>query len=127
MLGISAFIGLACLPVSIPITAWLTKLSFKCQKELSQRRDSRISALREIIANYRVIKLNAFEGYFKSRISSARQKELQSLRRAASLRTWFQLIASQVPIVAILVSFFVFTKVLGNSLQPSTAFVALGL
>ncbi len=47
-------------------------------------------------------------------------------RRRYTLGTMFNVLADQFPVVAILLTFYFHTKILGNTLSPAVAFAAIG-
>lgn len=52
---------------------------------------------------------------------------LRLQRKRFHIGTGFNIISDQVPLIAILVIFFTYTKVMGQTLQPATAFVAMAV
>lgn len=71
----------------------------------------------------KVIKLNAFEEYEIERIGKLRDIETKWQRWRYTLGTLFNIVADEMPNVAVLVTFVFYTKVLGNRLEPETAFI----
>ncbi|WVW84262.1 hypothetical protein I302_106292 [Kwoniella bestiolae CBS 10118] len=127
MLGVSALVGIACIPLSMPLSYLVSKLIYRCDKEWARARDARTGALKEFLLGIKVIKLNAFEPYFMSRIRRLREDEVSWQRWRYTLGTSFNILAEQLPIVALLVMFGFHTKVLHRPMDPSTAFVALNI
>ncbi|WWC94460.1 hypothetical protein V866_001306 [Kwoniella sp. B9012] len=127
MLGVSALVGIACIPLSMPLSYLVSKLIYRCDKEWARARDARTGALKEFLLGIKVIKLNAFEPYFMSRIRRLREDEVSWQRWRYTLGTSFNILAEQLPIIALLVMFGFHTKVLHRSLDPATAFVALNI
>ncbi|OCF60910.1 hypothetical protein L486_00554 [Kwoniella mangroviensis CBS 10435] len=127
MLGVSALVGIACIPLSMPLSYLVSKLIYRCDKEWARARDARTGALKEFLLGIKVIKLNAFEPYFMSRIRRLREEEVSWQRWRYTLGTSFNILAEQLPIIALLVMFGFHTKVLHRSLDPATAFVALNI
>ena len=127
MLGISAFIGLCVIPLSIPVSMFISRKTLAANRGLMGARDTRIKEIREFLTNSKVIKLNAFEGFYSAKIAGLRSIEVDWQRLVATLRIWLQVVGEQIPVLAILVTFFLYTKVFHHTLVPSTAFVALNL
>ncbi|WVR06775.1 hypothetical protein IAU60_003810 [Kwoniella sp. DSM 27419] len=127
MLGISAFVGIACVPLSFPLSYLVSKAIYRCDKEWARARDARTSALKEFLLGIKVIKLNAFEPYFVTRVQHLRENEVRWQRWRYTLGTLFNLLAEQLPILAMLITFVFHTKVLGRVLEPSTAFVSMSV
>nr|XP_019007523.1 uncharacterized protein I206_07785 [Kwoniella pini CBS 10737]OCF46304.1 hypothetical protein I206_07785 [Kwoniella pini CBS 10737] len=127
MLGISALVGIACIPLSTPLSYLVSKLIYRCDKEWARARDARAGAMKEFLLGIKVIKLNAFEPYFISKVRRLREHEVSWQRWRYHLGTSFNILAEQLPIVALLVMFWFHTKVMHRPLDPATAFVALNL
>nr|XP_018262736.1 uncharacterized protein I303_04216 [Kwoniella dejecticola CBS 10117]OBR84894.1 hypothetical protein I303_04216 [Kwoniella dejecticola CBS 10117] len=127
MLGISALVGIACIPLSTPLSYLVSKLIYRCDKEWARARDARTGAMKEFLMGIKVIKLNAFEPYFISKVRRLREHEVSWQRWRYHLGTSFNILAEQLPVVALLVMFWFHTKVLHRPLDPATAFVALNL
>ncbi|WVQ77878.1 hypothetical protein IAR50_007581 [Cryptococcus sp. DSM 104548] len=125
LLGVSAFVGIACVPLATPVSWLVAKLIYTCDKEWMRARDARTGALKEFLLGIKVIKLNAWEPYFSARIARLRAHEVKWQRWRYTLGTAFNVLADQVPLLAILVTFWFYTKVMGNTLNAATAFVAL--
>lgn len=71
------------------------------------------------------LKLNAFEPSFRTKIEALRAHEVLWQRWRFTLGTLFNILADQLPSLAIFVTFFFHTKVFHHKLEPSTAFVAI--
>ncbi|WVQ99735.1 hypothetical protein IAU59_006877 [Kwoniella sp. CBS 9459] len=125
MLGVSAFVGIACIPLTMPLSYINSKLIYQCDKEWARARDARTGALKELLLGIKVIKLNALEPYFISRIRRLRENEVSWQRWRYTLGTIFNILADQLPLLAIILTFFFHTKVLGKTLEPSTAFTCM--
>ncbi|WVF71138.1 hypothetical protein IAT40_005935 [Kwoniella sp. CBS 6097] len=125
MLGVSAFVGIVCIPLTMPLSYINSKLIYRCDKEWARARDARTGALKELLLGIKVIKLNALEPHFIRRIRRLREHEVSWQRWRYSLGTIFNILADQLPLLATILTFFFHTKVLGRVLEPSTAFVVL--
>jgi hypothetical protein len=55
------------------------------------------------------------------------QADISEIRWRYTLGTIFNIVADQVPVLALLVTFFFYTKVMHQPLVPATAFIALNL
>lgn len=109
----------------------------ECDRSWARERDARTGAIKEFLAGIKVIKvgrwlqhvlivqLNAFEGYETQRIGALRDVETSWQRWRYTLGTVFNILADQMPNFAILVTFVFYTKVMGHTLEPATAFVAI--
>ncbi|EIW65943.1 hypothetical protein TREMEDRAFT_35758 [Tremella mesenterica DSM 1558] len=125
MLGISAFVGILCIPLSTPASYYVARQIYKCDKKLSRATDARTGAFKELLLGIKVIKLNALEPFYKRRITHLRENEIHLQRWRFTLGTLFNVLADQLPILAISITFVFYTKVMGNRLDAATAFIAL--
>ncbi|WVQ79444.1 hypothetical protein IAT38_001542 [Cryptococcus sp. DSM 104549] len=125
MLGFSALVGIACVPLSMPLSYMVSRRIYRCDKEWSTARDARTGAFKEFLLGIKVIKLNAFDPYFIHRINSLRTHEVELQRWRFSLGTIFNILADQLPVLAVLITFAFHTKVQGKTLDAPTAFVSL--
>lgn len=83
--------------------------------------------MNEVLSSIRMIKSLAFEQPFEERIIASRSEELKQLRRNFLLEVAFNAIWSVSPILCVLVSFYVYTTVMGQELTPSVAFASLAV
>ncbi|ODO08343.1 ATP-dependent bile acid transporter [Cryptococcus wingfieldii CBS 7118] len=127
LFGVSAFVGIVCVPLSTPLSWLVSKLIYKCDKEWMRARDARTGALKEFLLGIKVIKLNAWEPYFGARVAKLRAHEVKWQRWRFTLGTAFNVLADQLPVLSLLITFWFHTKVMGNSLDAATAFVALSI
>lgn len=81
----------------------------------------------EVLSSIRFIKFMAYEGVFEKRILRAREEELKQQRTVYFLEVAFNFIWGASPIACVLVSFFVYVKVMGQPLTPSIAFTSLAV
>ncbi|XP_065088217.1 multidrug resistance-associated protein 1-like [Ochlerotatus camptorhynchus] len=81
ILGRSAWIGVAVMTATIYLTKLITNKLQLLQKELMNRKDSRISSTNETVGMMKQIKFFCWEDFFQSRILQYRQNELQILKK----------------------------------------------
>ncbi|ORX35588.1 hypothetical protein BD324DRAFT_682363 [Kockovaella imperatae] len=127
MLGVSSLVGIAVVPLSSPLSFYVSRACYRTDKAWAQARDARISAIREYLNGVRVIKLNGFESYFQRRIEALRATETTAQRWRFTLGTLFNILADQLPSAAIAFTFLAYTKFFGHTLHPGTAFVAINI
>ncbi|BEI85636.1 hypothetical protein CcaverHIS002_0510370 [Cutaneotrichosporon cavernicola] len=125
MLGSSSAVALLCVPLFAPISAWIAKRIYECDKGWARARDGRTGAIKEFLAGIKVIKLNGFEGYETRRVSALRDIETVWQRWRYTLGTFFNIVGDLLPAFAVAATFVFYTKVLGRDLEPATAFVTL--
>ena len=86
MFGWSSLIGIAVIPLSAPLSFYVSKAIYRTDKAWAAARDARTAALKEFFLGFKVIKLNGFEPYFKSRIETLRAQETKCVR----FSSWLQ-------------------------------------
>lgn len=79
VLGISTLAGFVCMALIMGIVAWTSKRNRRFQFQLMKMRDLRMKATNEFLNYMRVIKLQAWEGHFQTRVQSFRNSEYEWL------------------------------------------------
>ncbi|RXK39909.1 hypothetical protein M231_02843 [Tremella mesenterica] len=125
MLGISALVGIACIPIFAPLPYFVGKLIYRCDRAWAKARDARTNAVKELLMSVKVVKLNAFEPFYKKRITDLRTEEVKWQRWRYTLGTIFTAITEHTPGVALVATLGFHTVVLGRPLEPASAFVAM--
>ncbi|GBC08504.1 hypothetical protein RclHR1_08170012 [Rhizophagus clarus] len=127
LLGLACFIGLLVLCVTFPINHQTAKIYTKTQDKLMKARDRRVNLMHETLQGIRMIKFFAWDKKYEDRVLEARTKELIQLRNNFICRSIFDLLWMSSPILVTIFSFFVFTKIQGNSLTVSIAFTSISI
>lgn len=125
MLGPSALVGILCVPLFAPLSAWIAKKIYICDRSYARARDARIGAIKEFLMGIKVIKLNGFEDYERERVGSLRDVETGWQRWRYTLGTFFNMVADILPVFAVVATFVFFTTMMGHTLEPATAFVTI--
>ncbi|KLT42676.1 P-loop containing nucleoside triphosphate hydrolase protein [Cutaneotrichosporon oleaginosum] len=125
MLGSGSVVALIFVPIFAPISAWIAKRIYECDKGWARARDGRTGAIKEFLAGIKVIKLNGFEDYEYRRVGGLRDIETSWQRWRYTLGTFFNVVGDLLPAVACTGAFIYYTKILGRDLEPATAFVTL--
>ncbi|KAF9285512.1 hypothetical protein BGZ68_003791 [Mortierella alpina] len=127
-MGWSIFAGLAVMFLMIPLNAKLSVVQQSYEEKHMKYKDSRIKLMNEILNGIRVIKLYAWEGTFLQKILAVRNdQELEMMRKmgyisAAQMFTW-----ASTPFMVSLMTFSVYTLVLGKALTTDVVFSAIAL
>jgi len=58
MLGVSAFIGVAAVPLAAPLSTYVAKNIYRCDKAWARHRDARTAAIKEFLLGVKVIKVS---------------------------------------------------------------------
>ncbi|KAF9947639.1 hypothetical protein BGZ70_002580, partial [Mortierella alpina] len=127
-MGWSIFAGLAVMFLMIPLNAKLSVVQQSFEEKRMKYKDSRIKLMNEVLNGIRVIKLYAWEGTFLQKILAVRNdQELEVMKKmgyisAAQMFTW-----ASTPFMVSLVTFSVYTLVLGKALTTDVVFSAIAL
>uniref|UniRef100_A0A0G4FPB0 Uncharacterized protein n=1 Tax=Chromera velia CCMP2878 TaxID=1169474 RepID=A0A0G4FPB0_9ALVE len=132
--GLPVFAGFAVILLNVPVTAVMTRAMRKIQKEMMTLKDERIKLTSETLNAMKVIKMYAWERFFRREISSTREKELNLLQRQTLLMALNLWIFFSTP-VTVAVAFFVCLALWdqseqgggGTDFDAATAFTALAL
>ncbi|CAO3593350.1 unnamed protein product [Absidia cylindrospora] len=125
LLGHATFYGVLVMALSQPITYALSKRFENCQKTVMSATDKRLKVMNELLAAIRIVKFFAWEKEFRKRVMDTREVELKAIRERLytfmyMTNAWFM-----VPIMIMVVTFYVYT--LEEPLSASVAFTALAL
>lgn len=81
ILGWSAFAGIVVLIIATPLNTYISKRSYRIQKELLKARDKRMTVVNELISGISFIKFFAWTEKWTQRCTDARAEELRMLVR----------------------------------------------
>lgn len=127
LLGYAGIAGLGVTVLFLPINHYTSKSFATVQDKLMATRDRRVSLMNEVLSSIRYIKFMAYERPFEKRILKVREEELEQQRKNYFLEVAFNFIWGASPIACVLVSFFVYVKIMGKPLTPSIAFTSLAV
>ncbi|KAI8149056.1 P-loop containing nucleoside triphosphate hydrolase protein [Fennellomyces sp. T-0311] len=125
LLGLSCFLGLSVMIITLPINHFNAKLFAKTQDRLMEARDKRVSLMNEVLQGIRQIKFFASERDWEKRIMASRMVELALLRTAYMSEALFMLIWQGSPLLVTVVSFWSYTVLQGNELTAPIAFTSV--
>jgi len=122
--GASLIPGIALIGLMLSANTRIAKRTFRKQSELLGIRDRRMRLVREIVSNIKVVKLQAWELIFESRVKGVRSEEISAMRQLITLRSLLSAIFNSTPtLVAVaILSMHVF---LGHSLTLGSAITVL--
>lgn len=127
LLGTAALVGAGVMFLCFPITAYLSKKMTQLYRELSTAKDKRNDLVNELLQGIRMIKYFAWENNWKEKVFVARREEIKRLIATIVIDVLFNLIYLAVPVLVTISSFVWYTKVAGNELTASVAFVSITL
>lgn len=93
-IGWAALVGVAALLVqTMPVQTTLSRVLSRIRLRVALKTDERVGIMHEIVQGIQVIKMYAWEPFFRSTVLNARQHELQQVHYASYIRG-FNLFAS---------------------------------
>jgi ABC-type multidrug transport system fused ATPase/permease subunit len=125
ILGPAALGGICVMLVAVPIGAYGTTKVDDYQSALLKDKDTRINVVQEAIQGIRVVKWFAWEDQIMEKISSARRKEVNSLRSYLIADALLRINWGLVPTLVGLASFLIHTSLMGKSLSPSVGYTSI--
>lgn len=126
LLGPAMFAGVAVMTLQIPITAKVTMISRRLQKNVMKVKDERVKVENEVLGGMKIIKLYAWERPYTEKINGIRERELHHLFKYKLLQVSLRVLWSIVPTLVSICSFATYTA-MGHDLTAATAFTALAL
>ncbi|KAF5303208.1 hypothetical protein FQA39_LY10121 [Lamprigera yunnana] len=124
-IGVAAIVGIFFLILSVPLQAFVSRLTSKYRLKTAAETDKRISVTQEILTAIKVIKMYTWELFFYNTISKLRKKEIENLR----ILFYIKALVTSVGDLSNRFCFYicVITYVaLGNLVTAEKAFVVLG-
>ena len=119
LVGWQAFVGVAVMVISLPITTVLARYNKGLQRKLMKTKDVRTRAMNEILNNIKSIKLYGWEKAFSQKVLAARNdNELRMLRKIGICQACSNFFWSSTPF---LVAFATFAAFVGTSDRPLTS------
>ncbi|KAF0697853.1 Aste57867_11493 [Aphanomyces stellatus] len=125
-LGVAFVAGVVVMLLVIPTTAAISQMMRKLQRALMVVKDERVKVVYEVLSGIKVIKLQAWENSFTTRVMQFRSNELDRLRTYIYARAGSSMVFNGVPSLVTVASFFAFIY-LGNTLDVGTALTSLSL
>nr|AHK05652.1 ATP-binding cassette transporter sub-family C member 4 [Tigriopus japonicus] len=125
-MGVSTMAGAGIILISVPLQSWIGRMFSKLRLETAKKTDTRIRIMNEIINGIKVIKMYAWEFSFMKLIESARESEMDVIRRTAYFRGFnfsFFFVASKVILLAILIPY----VLTGQIINAEKVFLTLSL
>ncbi|XP_072166090.1 ATP-binding cassette sub-family C member 10-like [Diadema setosum] len=124
--GVLVLIGPGLMMILIPVTKFVSGRITEEQKLKSNRVDSRIKVMTEILKGIRVIKFYSWEAYFKAQVGKWRSTELSSVQTVKYLQAILGFVFGIIPILLSFLTLSMYT-LLGNELTATKVFTCLPL
>lgn len=125
-IGVTSLAGIGLFVVSLVACVLLTSKLFFTREALVEYTDQRISLMREVLQNLKVIKFYAWEMAYKANITAVRQREMRYLFTIKVLRNFITAYAVTLPTLTSMVSF-VTMWATGNMKDSGKVFSSLSL
>lgn len=125
-LGLSSFGGVAVIIIITPATKYIAQFMGYRQRILMKAKDRRVELNSEVLANMKVVKMQAWEGPFKQRILDLRSKELRQLFLYSAASSLSNFLWSFTPVCVSLATFTAYVWS-GHQLDVASALTALAL
>lgn len=103
--GVPALAGIGLFILSLIVCVWLTKILYDTRETVVKFTDQRISLMREVLENLKVIKFYAWELAYKMNIISVREQEMNYLFKIKVLRNFITAYAVTLPSLTSMVSY----------------------
>ncbi|KAL2915657.1 Transporter of the ATP-binding cassette (ABC) [Polyrhizophydium stewartii] len=127
ILGWAALAGVAVMIAGIPLATAVSKYQYKTGDVYMSRMDKRVGVVNEMLQGIRIIKYFGWEAEFQKKVEKARQGELKGLLGTFLGRALAILVWESIPLLVSFVTFLTYTKILGKTLDATTAFTSLSL
>ncbi|CUM67184.1 uncharacterized protein PRCAT00004877001 [Priceomyces carsonii] len=125
-IGVPSLAGIGLFIVSLVICVLLTRKLFLTRETVVKYTDERISLMREVLNNLKVIKFYAWEAAYKLNITKIREKEMSYLFTIKVLRNFITAYAVTLPTLSSMISF-VTMWASTNMKSPGEVFSSLSL
>lgn len=125
-IGVTSLCGIGLFIVSLVMCVLLTKKLFVTRELVVKFTDERITLVRELLANMKVIKFYAWEMAYQTNIAKVRDQEMKHLFTIKALRNFITAYAVTLPTLSSMLSFVVLWKTL-HLKSPGEVFSSLSL
>lgn len=125
-IGVTSLAGIGLFIVSLVVCVLLTSKLFFTRETVVKYTDQRISLMREVLNNLKVIKFYAWELAYKANITKVREREMRYLFTIKVLRNFITAYAVTLPTLTSMVSFVTMWST-NNMKPPGEVFSSLSL
>ncbi|GAB9477246.1 Abc transporter c family member 5, partial [Globisporangium polare] len=126
-IGAAAFAGLGVIVLSMVSGLIIAMVSGKAYEDIMTRKDDRMKIIKEVFGAIQIVKLNAWEGKFASKIGKLRAFELSAVAKYMILRALEIFVMWASPIFVSTVSFAVYSLVMDQTLTAAKVFTSIAL
>jgi len=127
LVGVSALAGLLVLISTYPLNHFCFSFMDRIMEKIKSIVDERLSKLDEVFQGIKIIKLFGWENNFLRKINDVRETQLSYSRKLVFVWATFSSLLKLSPVLVMLSTLLVFTKVFGHQLNASIAFTSISL
>ncbi|RPB16599.1 hypothetical protein P167DRAFT_500063 [Morchella conica CCBAS932] len=127
LLGWASLVGIGMMVATMIVPILIAKSLAKIQRALRESTDARINLMSETLTAVRIIKFFGLEGAFLEKIREKREAELRLSLINTICSLGLRTVSVLLPIINIVVTFGIFTKVMNKPLTASIAFTSISL
>uniref|UniRef100_K3WAG8 ABC transmembrane type-1 domain-containing protein n=1 Tax=Globisporangium ultimum (strain ATCC 200006 / CBS 805.95 / DAOM BR144) TaxID=431595 RepID=K3WAG8_GLOUD len=127
VLDVAAFAGVAVIITTLLLNYGISKLMTTTFAKLMKIQDQRMKTVKELFGVIQIVKFNAWEDRFKSKLLAERAQELQKLAEYSYAGAVSTFVLWSSPLVVSTVSFAVYALVLKQTLTAAKVFTAMAL
>ncbi|ODV71464.1 plasma membrane ATP-binding cassette transporter [Cyberlindnera jadinii NRRL Y-1542] len=125
-IGVSSLAGIAMFLVALFVIGACSGALMALRKKVNKFTDSRISYMREILQNMKIIKLYSWEDAYEKTVTDERNNEIGVMLKMVSVRNFLMAFAISLPSVVSMVAFLVLYGV-SQDQNPANIFTSLYL
>lgn len=125
-IGVSALAGIGVFLIAIVMISGLARSLLKMRREANQYTDGRISYMREILQNMKIIKFYSWEDAYENSVIKERTSEMKIILKMQSIRNFLLAFALSLPSLISMIAFLVLYGV-SNNRSPADIFPSISL
>eukprot|EP00536_Pseudo-nitzschia_multiseries_P002508 jgi/Psemu1/235755/estExt_Genewise1.C_340013 len=127
LLGFASLGGMFFIVLSIPMTTGIAKWMGSLMMKLMKMKDDRVNSNQEVLSNMKIVKLQAWEGPFKTKSEDLRKIEVDQLFSYKMAGSVFAVVTNAVPMMVAVSSFGIYVTIVGHSLDAATALTSISV
>ncbi|GME71719.1 unnamed protein product [Ambrosiozyma monospora] len=124
-IGVYALIGIALFFVCSVTLGSLTKTMIKLRIQAQKYTDNRVTLVKEILKNFKMIKYCSWEAPYLSKMTKLREKESEKILQLQTVRNLLYSLANSLPTLTSLTAFCVLFAVRRGKATPGSIFASL--
>lgn len=126
-LGAISLVGIGVFFAAFVVTLFIFKQVIGLRTASNILTDKRVTMMREILNNMKMVKYYAWEDAYEKNVGDVRSEEIKKVRRMQYIRNFIIALAFSLPNIASLVTFLAMFKVNNSGRTPGNVFASLSL